>query len=258
MDPQKDAVRKVDIVQRLRRLGLKEGDAVLVHSSLSSFGYVEGGADTVIDALLETVGLSGTVVVPTHTATERHSADNPPVFSPSTTPSLVGMVSETFRKRREAIRSRDPTHSVAAIGAKAIYLTKDHEKCITPCGIGTPYLKLAEIDGYILFIGVGLEFNTTFHAVEEIANVPYHLQPDWVYGRIINDDGTVEVVKQKIHLWAAERDFTKMEPILMSNGIMKMDKIGKATVRLVRVKPMIDLTLKLVEKDPEYLLKKTL
>ena len=255
--PQKPTVRKSDIVQGLRELGLKEGDAILVHSSLSSFGYVEGGADTVIDALLETVGKSGTVVVPTFTATEQHSARNPPVFSPSTTPSLAGRIPETFRKRPEAIRSRDPTHSVAVIGAKAVYLTQDHEKCITPCGIGSPYLKLAEIDGYILFIGVGLECNTTFHAVEELANVPYHLQLDWVYGRIINDDGTAEVVKQKIHLWTAKTDFWKMEPIFLSDGIMKKGKIGNATVRLVRAKPMIDPTLKLVEKDPEYLLMKT-
>jgi len=257
MGSRKPTVRKSDIVQGLRALGLKEGDAVLVHTSLSSFGYVEGGADTVIDALLETVGPSGTVMVPTHTATPEHSAKNPPVFSPSTTPCLAGRIPETFRKRPEAIRSRDPTHSVAAIGAKARYLTKDHEKCITPCGVGSPYLKLAEIDGYILFIGIGLECNTTFHAVEELANSPYHLQPDWVDGKIINDDGTVEVVRQKIHLWAAERDFQKMEPIILSEGIMRKDKIGNAVVRFVRAKPMIELTLKLLEKDPGYLLKKT-
>jgi aminoglycoside 3-N-acetyltransferase len=255
-ESRKPTVRKGDIVQGLRALGLKEGDAVLVHSSLSSLGHVEGGADTVIDALIEAVGTSGTVIVPTHTATPEHSADNPPVFSPSTTPCWVGKIPETFRKRPGAIRSRDPTHSVAAIGAKARYLTKDHEKCITPCGVGSPYLKLAEIDGHILFIGIGLECNTTFHAVEELANSPYHLQLDWVDGKIINDDGTIEVVRQRIHLWGAERDFPKMEPILLSKGIMRKDRIGNAVVRLVRVRPMIDLTLQLLTQDPEYLLKK--
>ncbi|NOX44142.1 MAG: AAC(3) family N-acetyltransferase, partial [Caldiserica bacterium] len=61
-------VTKDDIVRGLRELGLEVGAIVGVHSSLSSFGYVEGGADAVIDALLEVVGEEGTVVMPTHSA----------------------------------------------------------------------------------------------------------------------------------------------------------------------------------------------
>jgi hypothetical protein len=61
-------VRKEDIKAGLTRLGLKKGDTVGVHSSLSSFGYVDGGADAVIDALLETVGPRGNVVMSTHSA----------------------------------------------------------------------------------------------------------------------------------------------------------------------------------------------
>ncbi len=64
----KPYVTKEDIKVGLMKLGLNRGDTVGVHSSLSSFGYVEGGADAVIDALLETVGESGNVVVSTHSA----------------------------------------------------------------------------------------------------------------------------------------------------------------------------------------------
>lgn len=251
-------VRKEDIVNGLRELGLKEGDVVLVHSSLSSFGYVEGGADAVIDALLEVVGKSGTVVIPTLTGSEKLSADNPPVFSPSSTPCWTGLIPETFRKRRDAIRSRHPTHSVAAIGTMAEYLTRGHEHCDTPCGIGSPYFKLAELDGYVLFLGVGLWCNTTLHTVEELAMVPYHLQPKPVEAKIVNDDGTVEVVRIKIHLYGYERDFEKIEPILLSKGFMKIGRIGNATVRLVKAKPMIELALELLANDADFLLKKPL
>ena len=65
-------VDKDVIVQGLRELGLREGDLMVVHSSLSSFGYVVGGPDTVIDALLETVGPRGTVIMPTHTGVAKH------------------------------------------------------------------------------------------------------------------------------------------------------------------------------------------
>ena len=92
-------ITKEIIINGLKELGLKQGDTVLVHSSLSSFGYVDGGADTVIDALLETVGKEGTVLVPTLTGSEHLSAENPPVFDVRNTPCWTGKIPETFRKR---------------------------------------------------------------------------------------------------------------------------------------------------------------
>ena len=68
-------VTKEEVKKGLNRVGLKEEDVVLVHSSLSSFGYVEGGPDTIIDALLETVGKKGTVVMPTFTWDSFHDKE---------------------------------------------------------------------------------------------------------------------------------------------------------------------------------------
>jgi len=87
---------------------------VLVHSSLSSLGCVEGGADAVIDALLDVLGPGGTLVVPTLTGTESLSAENPPRYDPDATPCWTGRVPETLRRRPGAMRSLHPTHSVAA------------------------------------------------------------------------------------------------------------------------------------------------
>ena len=114
------SVSRSDITSGLKQVGLACGSKVLVHSSLSSFGYVEGGADTVIDALVETVGSGGTVLVPTLTGNETLSAANPPEFDPQHTRCWTGLVPETFRKRPNAVRSIHPTHSVSAIGADAI------------------------------------------------------------------------------------------------------------------------------------------
>jgi len=61
------SVGKEDI-KNLTKLGLKRGDTVGVHSSLSSFGHLEGSADAVIDALIETVGEQGNTVMSTHSA----------------------------------------------------------------------------------------------------------------------------------------------------------------------------------------------
>ena len=151
------------IVEGLKAGGLIVGCQILVHSSLSSFGHVEGGTDAVIDALLAAVGIEGTVLVPTLTGSEKLSPDNPPVFDPVNSACWTGKIPETFRKRSNAMRSLHPTHSVAAIGADAHELIKDHWYSVTPCDESSPYGKLAQRpNGYILLIGVDHESSTMF------------------------------------------------------------------------------------------------
>ena len=104
-------ITKQDIVFALKLGGIKEGDIVLMHSALSSIGRVEGGADTVIDAVLEAVGESGTFAVST-------MAFNHP-YDPENDRSTVGIISETHRLRKNSIRSLRPVHCINAIGAKA-------------------------------------------------------------------------------------------------------------------------------------------
>src|SRR6478672_9626519 len=109
----KARVTRADLVEGLRALGLRLGALVQVHSSLSRLGFVEGGAETVVDALLEAVGLAGTVMVPTF---NHGKAD---IYDPRTTPSISGAVTEALRKRPGAHRSIHPTHPYAAIGPDA-------------------------------------------------------------------------------------------------------------------------------------------
>ena len=53
------------IIKELKALGLEKGGAVMVHTSLKSMGYVCGGAQAVIEALIEVVGSDGTIMMPT-------------------------------------------------------------------------------------------------------------------------------------------------------------------------------------------------
>jgi len=100
----------------------------------------EGGADAVIDALLDAVGSGGTVSVPTHTFRDVNARQ--PVFDYRTTPCCVGRVPETFRRRPDALRSLHPTHSCAAIGPRSEELLRDHEVDVTSCGGRSPYRRL--------------------------------------------------------------------------------------------------------------------
>lgn len=57
-------ILKEEIVQKLREVGLEKSDAVMVHTSLKRMGYICGGAQTVIEALMEVVGENGTIMMP--------------------------------------------------------------------------------------------------------------------------------------------------------------------------------------------------
>lgn len=243
------------LVDDFRALGLIDGDLVLVHSSLSGLGWVEGGAETVIDALVEAVKPSGTVLFPTLTGTEQDGPDHPPVIDLTTTPCWTGSVPETARRRPEAIRSVHPTHSVSAIGAQAEAYATGHEASRTPCDKHSPYVRLMEEGGKILLLGgVTHESNTTLHALEEMANVPYHLQDEETDGVVILPDGERVVVRNRLHLWRWERDFPKISPYLEEAGATVSGPVGASTSTLVSSSGLRDVILPLMIDDPLFLL----
>lgn len=244
------------IVSGLRFLGLKEGDSVLVHSSLSAFGYVDGGAEAVIAALLEAVGPKGNVVVPTLTGTRDDGPKKPPVFDVRSTPCWTGRIPATMLSMPTARRSLHPTHSVAGIGPKMEWLIAGHENAPTPCGVQSPYYRLAELGGYILLLGVGQESNTTLHTAEELAEVPYHLQTDPTDTVVIDHAGKRHIKPMYLHDWGTPRDFPLIDAPLKELGIMQVGNIGNATVRLIRSMALLDWLVQLLREDNRFLCKK--
>ncbi|MCC6442765.1 MAG: AAC(3) family N-acetyltransferase [Armatimonadetes bacterium] len=240
-----------DIAEGLSALGLCRGDAVLTHSSLSSFGHVEGGANAVIDAILDIIGPEGTALFPTLTGSENLSPRNPPVFNPAEAACWTGIIPETARKRPEAVRSRHPTHSVAAIGRLARWITAGHEYCPSPCWYGSPYDKVREIDGYILLIGCAHASNTTFHHIEETAPVDYVCQKEPTTGLVVEPNGSRTEVTFYLHSYEGpSRDYPRMEPLFIESGIQATLQVGNATLRLIRSQPMCEMVLERVRRDP--------
>jgi aminoglycoside 3-N-acetyltransferase len=157
-----------DLISDLSRLGVAAGGVIMVHSSLRSIGTVEGGAETVVDALLESLGTQGTLVVPTFT----FSAPSQPgfIFDPARTPSEMGAISEAARQRSDAVRSVHVFHSIAAIGPMA-------EQIVTSGGASawdeaSPMGQIAN-GGQFLLLGVPYSRLTAIHLVEVRVGVPY-------------------------------------------------------------------------------------
>ena len=229
----------LDLLNTFESIGIRKGDTLLVHSSLSSFGYVEGGEQTVIEALLASVGIGGNVFVPTLTGKPSDGPTNPPVFDVKKSPCWTGRIPSEFMKLSEAKRSLHPTHSLAGIGLLVDYLIKGHEDSLTPCGKDSPYIKIAEIGGYILLLGVAMDSNTTIHSAEELANVPYHLQKEKTECTIIDYDGDILKRRLYLHHWGTPRYFQKIEEPLENLHILTQIKCGNSVIRLIKSMPMI-------------------
>jgi aminoglycoside 3-N-acetyltransferase len=233
---------------------VSKGSVVLLHSSLSSLGVVDGGADTVIDGMMDALGRDGTLVVPTLTGHEALSSHNPPHIDLRTEPSWTGLIGETLRKRPEAVRSVHPTHSCAAIGARAEELTRDHYLSPTPCGITSPYFRVALAQGYIVMLGCTLDTCTTFHTIEEIANLDYVCQSEVAHGTCIDRFGNTLQTPCRLHRYdGPDRDFPVMEPILRSKHAMRIERVGSAELRVINAMALIELTLDRLRFDPMFL-----
>lgn len=250
-----EIISRFDLVSGFKELGLNNGDTVLVHSSLKSFGKVEGGAECVIESILETIGENGTLIVPALTGKSEDSPEQPPIFDVNNTPCWTGKIPETVRRMPGVIRSLHPTHSAAAIGFHAKYITTGHENSCSPCDKESPYWKNALKGGYIMLIGVDQESNTTIHSCEEIAQVPYHLQKDVTATYIKGYDDRRVLVVNRLHDWnKPETDFNHLDKLYKEKGIMRLGRIGNAEIRLIDAAKMFEFTVQLLIEDPLFLL----
>lgn len=175
----------------MEKLGIQHDDTILMHSSLSSLGYVEGGAETVIDTLLDIL-TDGTLLVPA--LSWKYTLESK-FFSVNETPSNVGAIPEYFRKRPGVIRSIHPTHSVCGVGKYAREILEQHLETNTPAGAKSPFGLLPKYNGKLLMLGTSLRPNTSMHAVEEVT-MPWYLLKDTPDAFTLEDAQGNKIVKE--------------------------------------------------------------
>lgn len=252
MDATLPVVTREEIAAGLRRLGIAEGQEILLHSSLKSFGRVDGGADAVIDAFLNVLGPSGTLVCPT--LTFRGFEATRPVFDSRTLPSETGLITETLRRRPGALRSLHPLSSVTAFGAAAEELTAWHDD--TPCGPGTPYWKLWERGALVVFAGATLKSNSLFHVAEEIASPPY-LSYDYERDvQVIDRHGRTYVRTFRRYACSRlgiPRYLGKMHPVYQERGALREGRIGNSRILLLSARDSVNLAVEVLKANPEWI-----
>ena len=255
-------VSRARLAADLRALGVEEGDVAIVHSSLSRIGFVENGPDGVIDALLDVLGPSGTLVMPClfFVGTIQGTMDAlGGVFDPRTCPTTIGRIPETFRRRPGVCRSIHPTHSVCALGPKARWITEGHEECSTTFGKGTPWYKMMEADGKILGLGVNLGPVTFYHVIEDvITNFPVNVHEEREHiVRVIDSNLNERVMRIKAHNQEVAR--TRIEKnrwirdyftrYLTHRGVLRTGFVGRANSWMIRATDLFNCQRELLQKN---------
>jgi aminoglycoside 3-N-acetyltransferase len=219
-----------DIEAGLRQLGLGQGDIALMHSSLASMGWVEDGANTVLNALLNVLGPAGTLVVP--------------IFGD------LGVLTQIVENHPHAVRSIHPLAAVAAIGKEAAAICRDHWRAELAHGPDTPYACIADLGGWVLLLGVDQDRSTTLHTVEELLRLPYLRT---------TEEKTFETPSGPVtRSWplfpGPHRDFIGSDALLRASGKMTVGRIGSAVARLIRSRDLIDILVAHGRTNPAWAL----
>ncbi len=263
---------KDDFLRVFKKVGLRKGVHVIMHSSLRKFGYIVNGANDIIDALFDVVGPAGTVLVSTNTGqlTDPKDWKNPSVpkksvdlirknmrcFDKRTTPiHRRGILPESFLYYDNVERSLHPLRSIAARGELASYFTELHPLHESE-GIGSPLYKLYKSGGYALLLGVNLDSCSVLHVAEYLANVPY-LYEDNCNVLIKNENAKGKFIQLKRDVIAAhyKHYFPKLEHTLIDKGYMNVIEFRNIPIRLLNIFPTVNYIIDVLEKDPKFLMK---
>lgn len=225
----------------IRALGVRPGDLLLVHSSLSRIGRVPGGAEAAARGLVESVSPGGTVFVPTFNYGQLP-------YDPLTTPSLAGAITDAFWRLPGALRSLHPTHPVAAVGPGAAEILLGHERA-TPFGRGSPLWRLWERNCRVLLIGCDHVANSMIHVAEESENLPY-LQRTRATKALRGGNWVEEIVRCP----GDSRGFNKVDATLRASGWVIDGAVGAARVLLMRAADIVEAARGMLRGDPASLL----
>lgn len=243
--------------ENFKRMGITPTDTVLVHSSLSKLGYVIGGAQTVIEALKETLS-EGTIVMPAHTGDNSNpeAFENPPLphkywnkiyknnipaFNKETSvPRGMGKIAEGFLMLKQTKRSNHPMVSFSAYGKEADYLTKDQP--LSPMfGLDSPIGRIYQTGGKILMLGTDFSRCSSFHLSEGLTGMLKKIKEETA----VMQDGKRQWITYEDYAYD-EDDFEFIGNRLKENHFVKTYKIGLGEAHIMDLKEAVDAAKTLI------------
>lgn len=257
-----------DLVADLSEIGVRPGDFVMVHAAMSTVGNLINGPDTLIEALMKTVGATGCVVAYTDWDARYEELmdgagrvpdawrDRVAGFDPMRSRAVRdhGVFAEFLRTTPGALRSANPGASMAAIGARAEWLVADHPLDYG-YGPGSPLAKLVEVGGKVLMVGAPRDTMTLIHHAEYLADIPHKRIKRWEVP-FARPEGTVWRMSEEFDTSdavAPQLDgidyFTAIVTSHLDTGRGRQGRIGTAESLLVDAREMLEHAVAWLERN---------
>lgn len=247
-----------NLIQALGKVGVENGDTVMVHSNFPPDSGFTGNPAEMVEALLRSVGDSGNLMmvsIPFRGGAADY-LEKEKVFDVNRTVSMMGLVSEIFRRRRGTMRSLHPTHPVIVSGHSAAEIVADHELCDFPCGVGSPFEALREKDGKILFVDVPFGAMTFFHYLEDLfkerLSIPVYEDALYV-SSVKNTDGDLSVVSTYAFRRNVSRDTKMLEDELNRRNLLRRARVGGSSLICVNCEDVVNAMKSLIDRGEEPL-----
>ena len=241
------------IREGVEALGLKPGATVVVHSSLKSFGEVEGGPDSVVAAVIDVVGPEGLIIMPLYRSSADANGDLVRVPEPGAKVT-TGAIPAAFARRPDVRLAPNPQYTFALYGRDAEWYARKFSPLMFPYGFDQPLCCLRERRGWILQLGVNDSQNTAIHAVEEVAD-PAYLAVKKSQSRLTVDEFfamPVEARRESLekHRAGPRRLFVTCTPLIEQAGIRRVAMIGRGRAALTDAAAMFDVLGESFSRNP--------
>ena len=244
-------ITKEVLIHKFSQLGIKQGDTLLVHASLSSLGYVVGGAEALFLALRDMTGKEGTIVVPSQTVeisdpatwqyppvpVEWHDVirSSMPAYSKDLSYSkAMGAFSQFVGILPDSIRSNHPMYSFTAIGKKAGEII-GQDSFDFPFGDKSPLGRMYSIGAKVLMIGTDFETNTSLHLAENRLNREVIQERS----KILTEHGEKWISFKNIEL-DIYNDYLEIQKNFMNQNTINHISINECDVYLFDMKECVD------------------
>ena len=230
------------LTRQLLDLGVQPGGVLLVHTSFSKVGAVEGGPTGLIYALYTALGPNGTLVMPSMSYDDDHPFDKTKSHCAE-----MGITADTFWRLPGVLRS-DNNHAFAAVGPQAERILAPHPIDI-PHGLDSPVGRVYELDGQVLLLGIGHDADTTIHLCENMAGVRYRRDK---YLTVLKDGKPIRFEYREIDHCC--QNFSLVDGWLDERGLQKRGKVGNADARLIRSRDIVEIvTERLRQNETTFL-----
>ncbi|MBW9212807.1 MULTISPECIES: aminoglycoside N(3)-acetyltransferase [Terrabacteria group] len=253
-----EVLTKGKLISGLQMLGITGSQILEVHTKMSAFNYVIGGAKTIVDGLFELCQNGGTILMPTQVADNSEPSDwkNPPISpelwktvrqeipvfdSESSDTHYMGSVVLNFQHRKGVVSSGHPSDSYAAWGRYAKLLVNGQSMHF-PLSEESPAARLYELKGYVLLMGVDFSSCTALHLAEYRADC----RPVEIQGAMIETKDEHKW-KEYLNLQLDSDDFVRVEQILRKKELLRETTICGCPVMLFSAVAAIDEATRYLE-----------